>query len=517
MDARGPQGGLERAACPRSEAPLLSPVVMVQEAAHDDSTVAFRQRQEEVEEAAMGEEEDVEGGRPAGGALLCGLRVLREAGGCQAAPVLWTTSSGELVVLDSCFDLVEAGVFGRGWTPSTRMDLPSTPMRCALRRRSWLAGSTTSVRLWGVGLGTQGGGAYTSAFNKEGTFGGQVHDVQDVCEKPCSYTDFRLLLATKPAGKQPEKELPMAVEGDGRDVGAIHLKAVPASFDQYITMIKEGKNKDGGDRGTFGLKNVCSFDEYISSSKMDIFTETLTYHVTTSGSPLWNPSPVFCLELLVPNDATALKLPAATKPPPGGDSGIDFGRCPSPREDEYEEVETIPWETYLREKEEMEEKENEKESGLEEEKVDLWRTYFQKKKEKVEKEKMMEDRGDEVVLKKVPELKMTGKEKEKGKMVKVGNCWVPEATWLRSEEIARYLKARLFPNKRKRWEFELRTKVITAEKKEREVVQIDEFSLPGSEILFVGNVLAQVGEAPIPPEPENINFCTECMGDFVLR
>ena len=64
-----------------------------------------------------------------------------------------TTSSGELVVLDSCFDLVEAGVFGRGRTPSSRMDLPSTSMRCALRRRSWLAGSTTSGRLGGEGLG----------------------------------------------------------------------------------------------------------------------------------------------------------------------------------------------------------------------------------------------------------------------------------------------------------------------------------------------------------------------------
>ena len=66
VDARGPQGGLERAACPRSEAPLLSPVVMVQEAAHDDITAAFlltqslRQRQEEVEDAAMGREEDEE-------------------------------------------------------------------------------------------------------------------------------------------------------------------------------------------------------------------------------------------------------------------------------------------------------------------------------------------------------------------------------------------------------------------------------------------------------------------------
>ena len=52
VDARGPQGGLEP--------PLLSPVVMVQETAHDDITAAFlltqslRQRQEEVEDAAIG-------------------------------------------------------------------------------------------------------------------------------------------------------------------------------------------------------------------------------------------------------------------------------------------------------------------------------------------------------------------------------------------------------------------------------------------------------------------------------
>ena len=33
--------GLERAACPRSRVPHLTPVVMVQEASHDDATTAF--------------------------------------------------------------------------------------------------------------------------------------------------------------------------------------------------------------------------------------------------------------------------------------------------------------------------------------------------------------------------------------------------------------------------------------------------------------------------------------------
>ena len=57
------------------------------------------------------------------------------------------TSSRELVVLDSCSDLfeAEAGVFGCGRTPSTRMDLAITSTRCFLRRRSW--------RLRGEGLG----------------------------------------------------------------------------------------------------------------------------------------------------------------------------------------------------------------------------------------------------------------------------------------------------------------------------------------------------------------------------
>ena len=47
VDAWGPQGELERAACPRSEVLLLSPVVMVQDAAHDDAATG---REEDVEE-----------------------------------------------------------------------------------------------------------------------------------------------------------------------------------------------------------------------------------------------------------------------------------------------------------------------------------------------------------------------------------------------------------------------------------------------------------------------------------
>ena len=65
------------------------------------------------------------------------------------------TSSRELVILDSCFDLfeAEASVFGCGRTPTTRMDLAITSTRCGLRRRSCAAGSTTSGRPRGEGLG----------------------------------------------------------------------------------------------------------------------------------------------------------------------------------------------------------------------------------------------------------------------------------------------------------------------------------------------------------------------------
>ena len=161
VDARGLQGGLERAACPRSEAP---PPLSHRHGADDDNTVAFlltqslRQRQEEVEDAAMRREEDVEeDNRPeeyfsVGCEFLEKLEGAWRSRGHGVARLLRgsgsrTTSSSWLVVLDSCFDLVEAGVHRRGRTPSTRA------VRCALRRRSWLAGSTTSGRLGSEGLG----------------------------------------------------------------------------------------------------------------------------------------------------------------------------------------------------------------------------------------------------------------------------------------------------------------------------------------------------------------------------
>ena len=65
------------------------------------------------------------------------------------------TSSRALVILHSCFDLleVEESVFLRGRTLSTLVDLPNTSTRCALRRRSWLAGSMMRGRPRGEGLG----------------------------------------------------------------------------------------------------------------------------------------------------------------------------------------------------------------------------------------------------------------------------------------------------------------------------------------------------------------------------
>ena len=122
---------------------------MVQEAAHDDSTAAFlltqslRQRQEEVEDAATVEWRmwrRTTGWWSTSLWVASSLRSWRECGslgasalpGCCGTPGErlssssgWvsssslTTSSRRLVVFDSCFDPVEAGVFGCGRTPST--------------------------------------------------------------------------------------------------------------------------------------------------------------------------------------------------------------------------------------------------------------------------------------------------------------------------------------------------------------------------------------------------------------
>ena len=84
----------------------------------------------------------------------CGTLVVRSSSssGWVSSSSL-TTSSRELIVLDSCFDLVEVGVSGRGQTPSTLVDLPNTATRCTLRCRSWLAGSMMRGRPRGEGLG----------------------------------------------------------------------------------------------------------------------------------------------------------------------------------------------------------------------------------------------------------------------------------------------------------------------------------------------------------------------------
>ena len=76
----------------------------------------------------------------------CGTPMERFSSSSGSMSTSSLTSSRELVILDSCFDLfeAEASVFGCGRTPTTRMDLAITSTRCGLRRRSWAAGFTTS-------------------------------------------------------------------------------------------------------------------------------------------------------------------------------------------------------------------------------------------------------------------------------------------------------------------------------------------------------------------------------------
>ena len=166
---------------------------------------------------------------------------------------------------------------------------------------------------------------------------------------------------------------------------------VPATFSAYITEVTGKVNiGDGCDKvmEANGKKDACaSLDEYIASVKGGLFSEPTAYHVTQRDSP-W-PS-VLRLELLVPAPEPVPPVAAPVLPPSGGDSGGGLDLCPSPRgEDEFEEIEPIPWETYLLEKAE-EEKDTEKEKALEKEGIDLWETYIQKKREKEDGDKEKE-------------------------------------------------------------------------------------------------------------------------------
>ena len=315
------------------------------------------------------------------------------------------------------------------------------------------------------------------------------------------------------------------IGGDVKVVEATGKMDVPATFSEYITGVT-GK-VDIGDgcvkvAEATGKKDVsASFDEYIASVKGGLFSKPAAYHVTQRDSP-W-PS-LLRLELLVPAPEPVPPVAAPVLPPSGGDSGGGLGLCPSPRgEDEFEEIETIPWELYLLEKAE-EEKEKAKEKAQEKEGIDLWETYLQRKREKedVEKEKeQLKEREKDQVKEKEKEIekekvimqeKVKGKEKEKGKdkmstrMVKVGNSWVTEADWIRSVDLGRRVRARLFPNKRKRWEFERQHKKIIKVGSGKEQFEGNESDAPENEIFFEGKVLAQVGEAPLSPESAKIHF-----------
>ena len=225
----------------------------------------------------------------------------------------------------------------------------------------------------------------------------------------------------------------------------------------------------------------ASFDAYIATTKLNRFAGVTSYSLCST------PWALNLESLLLPLDAT-------TPTSPGGSIDLPLERL---------------WDDYLREKEmEEKEKEKEKEKDLEKGSSDLWATYLLKRKEKEEDEKAKE--------KKVEKEKQMQEEVKMGaRMVKVGNTAVPEADWVRAIQLGRMVKAPLFPNKRKRWEVEMKhTKVNLGKKKEREVVEADSdvFSLPGSEIFFAGKVVAQVGEAPLPLEPERIHFLHRLQG-----
>ena len=101
------------------------------------------------------------------------------------------------------------------------------------------------------------------------------------------------------------------------------------------------------------------------------------------------------------------------------------------------------------------------------------------------------------------------KKNAKAKMVKVGNKLVLEKDWVKVINLTRMVKARLFSNKRKRWEFENsvpkprhRTLLRGEETVKNHIFVFgrDEDS-EGSEMYFGARPVLQVGEGKTPPPP----------------
>ena len=285
-----------------------------------------------------------------------------------------------------------------------------------------------------------------------------------------------------------------------------------------------------------GKKSNASFDEYITSFKGGLFSELFSRPAAYSIAQKDSPWPLR-LVLLVPAPEPPAPVPpdAATLPPPsGGDSGGGF--CPSPRgKGEFEEIETISWEQYLLEKMWDKDKEKEKVKATEEGNIDLWEVYMQRKKKKGNVEKGKENLKESEKDQGREKVKDAREEKENlqdkrmaeqgGKVLrrraKLGQLDARVATWARAEALGREVRALLFPGRLKRkliaYERGYRLNVVTnsscgkagrvtAKLKPKEVFIFGQCepdcSSVASEILYKGETVMQVGEVPIPPEPE---------------
>ena len=136
----------------------------------------------------------------------------------------------------------------------------------------------------------------------------------DIKVLPCRYTDVRLGASESLLKENVFSSVPTTFGAPDTDVSAFKME--PMATDVAASRVWTT---------TSSFNKMCA----------EVFSGPAAYHVLQRDSPY-----PLRLELLVPA-ATELKLPAATLPPPGGASGGDFGLCLAPREDEFEEIETI--------------------------------------------------------------------------------------------------------------------------------------------------------------------------------
>ena len=209
-----------------------------------------------------------------------------------------------------------------------------------------------------------------------------------------------------------------------------------------------------------------------------------------------------------------------------GDSGIDLPRecpCTSPGDSEYEWVTVIPWETYMKEKEEREEKEMEKEKErtkiaaqhMQERHISRVLDEVQQRVKKLAQEVLELLHPRDGKTKDLEKEKEKEKGKEREKEDQETSKPKEDLEGMRVDVCSLAGKKKDLEKEKEKEKGEDGVKEDQEKRKlkeDLEGIHDDLCSLAGSEIFFKGRVVAQVGEVPLHPEPERIQFLHRWQG-----